>query len=152
VSDRPKSVQALLGGAALATIRAELAEQARLLGAVRECLPDFLGAHCFYCVAKGERLIIYVDSAAWSSQLRFYGPDLLDRLEQSIGYRFKEVQVRNLLSVTGASAAPSKPRLTPSAEKTIEVLRQSAENAPQELKEALQRLSRCIQAQSETGP
>jgi hypothetical protein len=144
MTDKPKPVQALLGGTALTSIRAELEAQARLLQALRDSLPDALGEHCRHCVAKNDRLTIYVDSPAWSSQLRFYGPSLLTHLEQSVGYRFKNIQIHNLLRAQGAGIGPVKPPLVPPVRGVSEILRQNADSSPPEIKEALLKLSRAI--------
>ena len=152
VPGKPQPVRALLESSALASIRAELAEQARLLRTVREGVPEFLSAHCLYAIAKGDRLLIYVDSPAWGSQLRFYGPSLLERLERTTGYGFKELQVRNLLSAVGSPARRSEPRLAPPQAALGELLRRSAETAPGELKEALKRLCRAVESLREVNP
>jgi hypothetical protein len=141
----PKPVQGLLRGAALASIMAQLDSQGRLLRAVREGLPAFLSIHCRHCIAKGDRLLIYADSPAFASQVRFYGPGLLPRIEQSIGLRFRDIQVRNLLDAAPMDAINKKPRAVPPARGVSELLRESAENAAhEEITEALLRLSRTL--------
>lgn len=128
----------------MAALRAELEVQGRMLQAVRRGLPDFLGSHCRHCVIKGDRLLIYVDSPAWGSQLRFQAPSLLPHLEQTTGRRFRDIQIRNLLPAAPANAA-EKPRAVLPGPGVSELLRETAESTSHEdIREALLRLSRTL--------
>jgi hypothetical protein len=146
MADKPESAHSLLKGGVMAALRAELEVQGRMLQAVRRGLPDFLGSHCRHCVIKGDRLLIYVDSPAWGSQLRFHGPSLLLHLEQTTGRRFRDIQVRNLLPAAPTSTAEKPRAVPPPGPGVSELLRESAENAPHEdIREALLRLSRTLE-------
>lgn len=139
---KPEPLRTLLGSSALAPLRAQMERQERLLQAVRRGLPEFLADHCRHCVAKDDRLLIYVDSAAWGSQLRFYGPSLLAHLEQSAGYRFRDVRLRSLVQT---SERESPKRRVPAASAGA-IVRESAENSTSdEIREALLRLSRTLE-------
>jgi hypothetical protein len=144
MSDKPEPVASLLRGSAISSVTAQLDLHRQVLGAVRQALPDFLAAHCLDCVVKGERLIVYAGSPAWTSQLRFYGPQLLPRLEQATGRRFTEIQVRNLLPAS--SVPPKQSSFVPPSEGVGVLLRESAETAAsEEIRKALLRLVRTLE-------
>lgn len=58
-------------------------EQARLLQLVRRLVPPPLDAHCVAVVRKGAQLLIYVDSPAWASRLRFTTRQLSQKLAEA---------------------------------------------------------------------
>ena len=68
-------------GKIFATYKYQLEIQNELLNAVKSALPSHLSSHALYCVASGKKVIIYTDSANWSSQLRFYHQDILHKLK-----------------------------------------------------------------------
>ncbi|MGZ8217163.1 DciA family protein [Methylomagnum sp.] len=149
---KPEPARRFIKGDILASLGSQLAEQNRLLQAVQACLPEFLASHCRHCVPKGERLLIYADTPAFASQLRFYGPSLLARLEEITGRRFREFQVRNLLSVMAPPKSKPPPALQPPTSRAVKTLRDGAANSPDEIGEALLRLSRTLLKASGTEP
>jgi hypothetical protein len=139
----PIPLSGLLGSVGLASIHAQLEGQERLLRAVRQGLPDFLRGHCPHCVAKDDRLVLYVDSPAFASQVRFFGPSLLAHLEQATGQRFRDIQIRNLLPAAPRPGA--KRPITPPAPGITEMLRATADNSSSgEIRDALVRLSQTL--------
>lgn len=62
-----------------------LAEQAEaahgLTERVRRCLGEPLGAHVLSANRRGEELVVRVDSAAWSAQVRYAGRRLIEALQ-----------------------------------------------------------------------
>lgn len=140
----PKPVEAFLYGAAWASIRRQMDLHQRLLETVRDILPALLASHCHYCVARGDLLVIFVDSAVWGSQLRFYGPSLLDHLSKSAGRCFRQFQIRSLLP-TSPPAVRKTDLVLPGPSVTAR-LREIAENSPEgEIREALLRLCGTLQ-------
>ena len=63
-----------------------LAEQAEaahdLSERARRCLGEELGAHVLSASRRGEELVIRVDSAAWSAQVRYAGQRLIETLQE----------------------------------------------------------------------
>lgn len=144
MSSSPQTLRRILDSSALATIRARMDIQARLLFVVRQGLPEFLAEHCRYCVDKDDNLLIYMDSPAWGSQLRFYGPGLLNHVTQATGRRFRDLRVRSLLPTLPTEAA--RPPVRPPARSLGESVRVSADHvASADLREALLRLSRTLE-------
>jgi hypothetical protein len=145
--DQPESINKVLRRSGISDFRAELERQARLLRTVRRCLPGDLPERCRHCAVEEDRLLIYTDAPAFAYQLRFYGPQLLEKVAEATGEVFKEVQVRNLMLV-GAVQSFEKPRVfTPPGLSVAQHIRETAENSPhEEIREALLRLSRTMEA------
>jgi hypothetical protein len=144
MSGHPEPLKGFLDNSALAALRAQLDLQGQVLRAVRQGLPEFMASHCRHCVLKEERLVIYVDSPAFASQVRFYGPTLRLHLETALGRRIGDIQVRNLLP---AAPSPTEAvRFALPSRGTGAIVRAAAENSePGELRDALLRLSRTLE-------
>lgn len=65
-----------------ATILATVRQQQQWLERLRRRLPQVLAQHCHSCTWSGPRLAIYTDAPAWSFQLRFAVPKLLEELQR----------------------------------------------------------------------
>lgn len=146
--DNPEPVSKHLRGDGLMAFRLELQKQARLLQIVRQALPEFMGEHCRHCVLEeNDRLLIYTESAAFSYQLRFYGPSLIAKIAENTGLRLKDVRIRNLMPVGVEQARYNKPRVfEPPLGGVGETLRESAANSPHdEVRAALLRLSQTVE-------
>jgi hypothetical protein len=145
MSGKPESFKNLLRNSTLQSVQAQLEIHRQTLATVRRILPEFLGAQCVDCVVKGDRIILYTGSSAWTTQLRFYGPQLLSRLNSMSGQRFMEIQFRNRLPFSfESSRKPNPPTLPPQS--VSDSLRESANNSSsQEIKEALLKLSKTIE-------
>jgi len=74
---------------------AEQAEAARsLTERVRRSLPQPLRDHVLSANRRGEELVVLVDSAAWSAQVRYAGRRLIDALHEDGQPPFEKVRVR----------------------------------------------------------
>lgn len=74
---------------------AEQAEAARdLTERVRRCLPESLRDHVLSASRRGGELVIRVDSAAWSAQVRYAGQRLLEVLQEPAAPPIDRVRVR----------------------------------------------------------
>ncbi len=125
----------------LAALLAQARLYDQLLGKIRQTLPEPLGAHCLYCVLRGGgQLILYTDSAAWASKLRFYHFEL-----QSAAGKLgplNSIQIRVLLP-TGRVEKP--PQLLIPPPEVLDQLEQNAATAADpQIKRALQRLVRTL--------
>jgi hypothetical protein len=119
--------------------------QAEILRRVRQALPDFMGLHCRHCVVRDERLLIYMDSPAFASQLRFYAPSLLEKLDVGSGPRIRDIQVRNLLAVAPEpGSSQPKPRNARSSASGEALVAAAEGMASEEIKAALLRLGRTL--------
>lgn len=74
---------------------AERAEAARdLTERVRRVLPEPLRTHVLSASRRGGELVIRVDSAAWSAQVRYAGRRLIEALQEPGQPEFARVRVR----------------------------------------------------------
>jgi hypothetical protein len=76
----------------------QLARQAEAAGnlteRVRRSLPEPLRGHVLSANRRGEELVIRVDSAAWSAQVRYAGPRLIEALQEAGDADLTRVRVR----------------------------------------------------------
>lgn len=122
----------------MAYFHGQIGQQKRLLQAIQQLLPFDLAEHIHCCLIKGNKLLLYTDSAVWASQLRFYNATLLASTEPLVA----TVQIKVITQQVGfvAESAERKARL-PCAEK-IECLKNDSLNiADEPLQAALLKLS-----------
>lgn len=118
----------------------QIEQQKQCLQMVRRALPPSLAQHALHCVIDGGKLILYTDSAAWASQLRFHKTAILASLSARSGPPVGALQIRILTERAGLSETNELKANIPSAE-NIEMIRQQSDYFPDnELKQALQRL------------
>ncbi|HEY8158875.1 MAG TPA: DciA family protein [Methylobacter sp.] len=55
----------------------QIEQQKQVLQRIHEVLPIAIAEHALHCVVNGRKLLIYTDTAAWASQLRFYNRAIL---------------------------------------------------------------------------
>ena len=109
-----RTTRQLFSGAVLRAVVEQVEQHGMILRYVREALPIALAEHCKDCLTDGGRLVIFTDSPAWASQLRFYAPAIRTRLKTACGGDFREIQVRNLRPETQSDR--SRPMRAPSRE------------------------------------
>lgn len=110
----------------LAYFQGQIAEQKRLLNAVRHALPENLAAQVRHCVIKETVLVLYSDSCAWASLLRFYQPKIIDKLAAAVPFVIKEVQVKLLKEVTGILPVQTARKAKLPTLESIETLRKDS--------------------------
>jgi hypothetical protein len=123
--NRPRPVTELLSSSSnLRLLLAQSQEQRSLLKQIHALLPPPLDRHCRAVLAKQQRLILYTDSPAWASRLRFFSRNLLDQLSKT-GLGYKRVVVRVTLPREPTHRKPRRSqRLSPG---NAELLAQVAE-------------------------
>jgi hypothetical protein len=83
MSKKLRSINSLLQTeTTLTTLQARSREQSVLLQQVRRLLPSPLDRHCLAAVLQGDRLVLFTDSSAWASRLRYFSRDLVFGLQQ----------------------------------------------------------------------
>lgn len=116
---------------------------------VREVIPGQLAKHLSDCIIKENRLLLYVESAAWASQLRFYSPIIRTMLATKFPETIDAVQVKVLVHNPVMLSRNDHRRANIPSPATIACLRRSIQSSPDsELKEALLRLSETLRRQS----
>jgi hypothetical protein len=126
----------------LANYQQKIKQQQYLLNIIKATLPKPLTGHVLYCVVSAEKLLIYTDSAAWASQLRFYQQPILNAVINTNLVPVKTVQIKiifpnNSTKGTFKKNIPSKGN--------IKLLHHCGESAnDQKLKQALLNLSQTL--------
>lgn len=72
----------------------KIAEQKQLLRLVRMVLPISIAEHAVHCVLKETLLLVYTDSAAWASQIRFYQEAILTKMQTTGRLKISRIQVK----------------------------------------------------------
>jgi hypothetical protein len=76
-----------------ATIRAKLQQNQGLLQQIKGMLPPPMHEHCVGLALKPNHLILYADSSAWASRLRYFSHNLAEKLKKK-DMEFNKIQVR----------------------------------------------------------
>lgn len=147
----------------IAHFYSRIEQQKLVLQRIHAVLPAAVAKHALHCVVNGKKLLIYTDTAAWASQLRFYNSAILAAIapvtRESISIMQIKIMVemspterrRGALAGAEASQATSpgrKPNI-PSAEKIKFIHDHSLTVSDEQLKQALLRLSATLEKLSE---
>ena len=124
---------------AFSALLARAQRQSALLQQIRDLLPPPLDRHCLAAVHDNNRLVLYVDSSAWASRLRFFSHDLAGKLKHR-EIAAQEIVVRVLIENRRQPAAqPPAPELS---HRNALLLRQVADTIDDpDLQTALRKLS-----------
>ncbi len=112
-----------------------------MLDRIRGVLPPPLSRHVFHCVKNDKKLLIYTDSAAWASQIRFYNNDLLTAIASTDEPAAESLQIRILADRFDPEKKSIEKPHVPSPENILLIRNHSENIADEELKRALQKLS-----------
>ncbi|MFN3918809.1 MAG: DciA family protein [Methylohalobius sp.] len=130
--------EALKQNSRLAVLLAQARLHERLLGQIRQILPQPLDSHCLYCVLRGGgRLILYTDGAAWAFRLRFYQAELRSALKE-IG-PLESIQIRVLLPIERVAKPPLAAKI-PTPQAIDQLDKTTAAIADPDLKRSFKRL------------
>ncbi|MDP3837984.1 MAG: DUF721 domain-containing protein [Methylococcales bacterium] len=91
----------------MAYFQGQIGQQKRLLHAVQKLLPTELAAHVHCCLMRDNKLLVYTDSPAWASQLRFYHATLLANTSPTVA----DVQVKVTQQVGFVAGSERKAQL-----------------------------------------
>jgi hypothetical protein len=141
---KPDPPQQFLKNSAFQELFRRIEKNTDLLKMLKEGLPGPLARHCLYCLAREDgSLVIFSDSQAFASQLRFYASSILAKLNVSQETPFKQVLVRYLHPTMPNHAV--KPMQKPSPE-VIDMVKASSKAAPcDELGKALAKLGAAME-------
>ncbi len=113
-------------------------QQQILLQQIKQALPENLAEQVKYCVTSGKKLLLYTESANWSSSLRFYQQAVLQKAQQAGWTHLQLLQVK-VIPERVAIQKPTKPRHPSSG--NVKMIQQVAEKqTDRKLKQALSRL------------
>ncbi|MGR8978845.1 MAG: DciA family protein [Gammaproteobacteria bacterium] len=115
-------------------------EQKRLLNDIRKLFPLPLAEHIRHCVIADKTLVLYTDSAAWASLLRFNNPEILTAIDTAFNTKLDSIQIRILKPMAKLDGLNQQKTNIPSPE-NIMLLQKQSENMPDnELKLSLKKL------------
>ncbi|MFZ2727223.1 MAG: DciA family protein [Methylococcaceae bacterium] len=128
----------------MSLLEGKIIEQKKLLRCVQSALPEGFAQQARHCVLKDELLLVYVDSSAWASKLRFLTHVILTAVSV-LAPQVTKVDIRLMSQVMGVTTAtPSRKANLPSIN-TIETLhKDSLAIKDEELKSALLSLSETL--------
>ncbi|MFA5924172.1 MAG: DUF721 domain-containing protein [Methylococcaceae bacterium] len=126
----------------MAYFYSQIEQQQRILQCIRAVLPETLAKQVRHCLIRDKKLLVYTDSAAWASQLRFYNSAMLAATIVPLTRAPVDVvQIKIMAGQTGLILVPKRKAKIPSTEK-IEVIRNhSLTVSDNQLRLALLRLS-----------
>lgn len=125
----------------LDVFHARLDQQQSLLRYIRSELPPALANHVLHCVVNEGKLVLYTDSAAWASQLRFLKQEILQTARNAQKAPLDKLQVRVLADQIHHPPRTVKEANLPSREKIVMMKIQANAIQDSQLQQALQRLS-----------
>ncbi len=129
---------------AIASLMLQVDRQKKILGIVRSVLPEPLAKQVKCCLVKDRKLLLYTESAAWASQLRFYSQALEEMTRSKCGETVEATKVRITHSIKAPDSEPLEPKI-PSLE-NIGLIRENVENASDSpLKASLLKLGKTLE-------
>jgi len=125
-------------------IQLQLIKHQRILAIILSASPQQLHAHIKDCVINNNNLLIYVNSAVWASQLRFYTSQIQQAVNTRGNERINKTRIR-VLSPEPFKKDEEVTKIIPSIE-TVNMLQTNADSlAESKLKDALLGLSKTLQ-------
>jgi hypothetical protein len=128
--------------------RYQIETQAKLLKKIQSALPDHLSSHALYCVLSNKKVSVYTDSAAWSSQLRFYHRTMLQALLSTHEGVIETLQIKVIPPSIEKEPEQKQTKNIPSTENIDFILDQAEHQSNEKLKNALLKLGKTFQKKS----
>jgi hypothetical protein len=142
MAKKPTSFKAALSfqNRTMAHFYSQIAQQKQALERIHTALPAALAEHVLHCVINGKKLLIYTDTAAWASQLRFYNSAILATIAPVTRESVSIMQIKVIADLANTNAQPRRKPIIPSAEKIDMIQSCSLTAADDQLKLALLKL------------
>ncbi|UOA07243.1 DUF721 domain-containing protein [Methylobacter sp. S3L5C] len=123
----------------------QIEQQQRILQRIRTVLPEVLAKQVRHSLIRDKKLLIYTDSAAWASQLRFYKSVILASTATLTRAPAEILQIKIISGQTGLFLGTERKAKIPSIDK-IEVIRNHGLTvSDNQLRSALLRLSTTLE-------
>lgn len=90
---KPKSVGDFLRKRKLIGLYREVEAQKKLLDSIRPLLPNSLGPHCTAAHLREGQMVLFTDSPAWASRLRYSIPEIQEKMVRA-GIAVSSVRIR----------------------------------------------------------
>ncbi len=91
--------------------------QQRILQHIQAVLPVALARQIRHCLIKDKKLLIYMNSAAWASQVRFYKTTILAATAPLKKAPVEIMKIKVMTDQTGLYSGPKRKAKMPSAQK-----------------------------------
>lgn len=128
----------------------KIAELERLTKIILSSLPFYLHIHYLSCAVKNETLIVFMDSPAWSSPVRFHSTEILARLRKIGITKFDSLTIRTHYDPQKDSACYGKiDKINIPSRTTINLIRTNSQSiADPQLASSLLRLASTLEQRS----
>ena len=131
-----------------AAVQRHLARHQKVLQIILSVTPEQIRSHIKSCVINHNTLLIYVSSASWASQLRFFHAQIKAAVNTQSTEKVQQIRIR-LLSPAPYKAEKKSEKIIPSAE-TIDLLGNNASTAKEgKLRDALLKLSQTLKKKNQ---
>jgi hypothetical protein len=132
----------------IAHFYSQIEQQKQVLARIHAVLPTTITEHALHCVINGKKLLVYTDTAAWASQLRFYNSAILAAIAPVTRESVSIMQIKVRMEMLTKTSLPGRTPIIPSAEKIAFIHNHSLTVSDEQLKLALQRLSATLAKRS----
>jgi hypothetical protein len=151
MATKPTSFKAALSfpNRTIAHFYSRIEQQKQVLQRIHDVLPTVIAQHALHCVVNDKKLLIYTDTAAWATQLRFYNSTILAAIAPVTKESISIMQIKIMMETLRATPLPGRTPIIPSAEKIKLIHNHSLTVSDQQLKLALLRLSATLAKLSE---
>ena len=150
MAKKPTSFKAALSfpNRTVAHFYSQIEQQKQVLLRIHKVLPVAIAQHALHCVINGKKLLVYTDTAAWASQLRFYNSAILAAIAPVTRELVSIMQIKVRMEASATAFLPGRTPKIPSAEKIELIHKYSLTVSDEQLKLALQRLSATLEKRS----
>ncbi|MDI1292010.1 MAG: DciA family protein [Methylobacter sp.] len=147
MAKKPTSFKAALSfpNRTMAHFYSQIEQQKQVLRRIHDILPAAIAKHALHCVINGKKLLVYTDTAAWASQLRFYNSVILAAIAPLTRESVSIMQIKVRVETLSATSLPGRTPIIPSAEKIAFIHNHSLTVSDEQLKLALLRLSTTLE-------
>jgi hypothetical protein len=153
MANKPQPTRQFLENPIFEDLHRRVEIHARLLKKVKEAVPGAMAGHCLHCVAREDgSLVLYTDSQAFASQLRFHVPSILARLQAAGEAGVRRIAVRNLCPTGQAEPAEPIVRMKKPSAYAVEAVKACVRADGDELDAALARLGASMEQHTEKRP
>lgn len=123
----------------------QLEQQHRILQKIQTVLPEALAKQTRHCLLRERKLIIYTDSAAWATQLRFYNSAMTDAVMMLTKTPIESLKIKIITGQTGSVSSNTRKAKLPSIEKIKTIKKDSLTIEDNQLRFSLQKLSTTLE-------
>jgi hypothetical protein len=123
----------------------QLEQQHRILQKIQTVLPEALAKQTRHCLLRERKLIIYTDSAAWATQLRFYNSAMTDAVMTLTKTPIESLKIKIITGQTGLVSSITRKAKLPSIEKIKTIRSDSLTIEDNQLRFSLQKLSTTLE-------